>query len=67
VLEAWQGMWMSILFFLPIAIVLIIQATTDSSLMDMDSYLARIARFKTKGLLFARKRKLQNEDSSVNQ
>ncbi len=67
VLEAWQGMWMSIFFFLPIAIVLIIQATTDSSLMDMDSYLAKIARFKTKGIGFVRKRKLQNEDSSVNQ
>ncbi|TVQ11818.1 MAG: YjgP/YjgQ family permease [Bacteroidetes bacterium] len=67
VLEPWQGMWMSILFFLPIAILLIIQATTDSSLMDMDSYLAKIARFKAKGFLFGKKRKLQNEDSSVNQ
>ncbi len=67
VLDAWQGMWMSVMFFLPIAIVLITKATTDSSIMDMDSYLAKLSRLKTKGLPFGKKPKYKDENSSVNQ
>lgn len=50
VLEAWQGMWMANVILLPVAILLTLQATTDSALMDMDSYIANIARLKTRGL-----------------
>ncbi len=46
VLEPWEGMWMSSALLLPIAILLISKATTDSAVLDMDSYLARIGRFK---------------------
>lgn len=46
VLEAWQGMWISSVVLLPVAVLLIIQATTDSAVMDMDSYIARINKLK---------------------
>jgi hypothetical protein len=52
---------------LPIAILLIIQATTDSSLMDMDSYLARVARLKASGFSIFKKQNHKDEDITVNQ
>ncbi len=67
VLEAWQGMWMSSLLLLPIAILLTIQATTDSSLMDMDSYISRIARIRATGFSLLKKRNKKDEDTAVNQ
>jgi lipopolysaccharide export system permease protein len=67
VLEAWQGMWGASLILMPIAVVLTIQATTDSSLMDMDSYLARIARFRAKGIFFFKKQGHNSENTSDNQ
>jgi lipopolysaccharide export system permease protein len=67
VLEAWQGMWIASVVLLPIAVVLTIQATTDSSLMDMDSYLAKIGRLKAKGLFSFKKRTPNNEDTAANQ
>jgi lipopolysaccharide export system permease protein len=67
VLDAWQGMWVASLVLLPIAVMLTIQATTDSSLMDMDSYIARISRIRAKGLFFMKKKRTDNnENSSVN-
>lgn len=67
VLEAWQGMWLSSAFLLPIALVLIYQATTDSSLMDMDSIIGKLARLKTKKISLFKKHKRHNENSAVNQ
>ena len=62
VLEAWQGMWMSSAFLLPIAILLTYKSSTDSSVLDMDSYLAQIGklRFRFKGL-FGRKDNSEKE------
>lgn len=67
VMPAWQGMWLASIILLPVAIVLTIQATTDSSLMDMDSYLAKIGRFKAKSIFFFRNRNNRNEDTATNQ
>ncbi len=67
VLEAWQGMWLSSAVLLPIAILLTIQATTDSSLMDMDSYIGKIGRLKGKNIFRFKKLKNNNEDTSINQ
>jgi lipopolysaccharide export system permease protein len=44
VLEAWQGMWIASILLLPVGIVLTIKATTDSSLLDVESYLRRFER-----------------------
>ncbi len=46
VLEAWQGMWMSSVLLLPVGIVLIIQSTTDSAVLDIDSYFNRIRKLR---------------------
>lgn len=67
VIEAWQGMWIASIVLLPVAVMLTMQATTDSSLMDMDSYIARIGRIKAKGIILFKKRKTDNEDIAVNQ
>ncbi len=67
VLDAWQGMWISSVVLLPVAILLIIQATTDSSLMDMDSYLARLGRIKTSGFSLLKKQNRKHEDIATNQ
>jgi len=67
VMPAWQGMWLASIILLPVAVVLTIQATTDSSLMDMDSYLARIGRIKAKSIFLFRNRKKKNENTAVNQ
>ncbi len=45
VLEAWQGMWIAPFLLLPVGILLTIKATTDSSLLDIDSYVRRFERF----------------------
>ncbi len=67
VLDALAGMWLSSVVVLPIAVILMLQATTDSSLMDMDSYIARLARLKSKGFLKFSKPKPWNENSAANQ
>jgi len=36
--EAWQGMWLSSAFTLPLGVFLTYKATTDSVLFDMDTY-----------------------------
>jgi lipopolysaccharide export system permease protein len=46
VMEAWQGMWMASAFLLPIAVLLTVKASTDSAILDMDSYIARLAKMK---------------------
>ncbi len=38
VTDPWKGMWMSTMIFLPIGIFLAYKATTDSGIMDADSY-----------------------------
>ncbi len=40
VLEPWIGMWLPLYIFLPVGIFLTYKAATDSSLFDMDAYLA---------------------------
>jgi lipopolysaccharide export system permease protein len=56
VLEAHQGMWIASLTLLPVGILLTIKATTDSSLLDTDSYLHKFEKiFK-----FLKKTKKQN-------
>ncbi len=44
VLEAHQGMWIAPLALLPVGILLTIKATTDSSLLDIDSYVRRFEK-----------------------
>jgi lipopolysaccharide export system permease protein len=44
VLEAWQGMWIAPALLLPVGIILTIKATTDSSLLDVESYLRKLER-----------------------
>ena len=50
VLEAWQGMWMSSVVLLPIGIILFLKSTTDSAILDTDSYIARFLKIKAKVL-----------------
>ncbi|MCF6240208.1 MAG: LptF/LptG family permease [Bacteroidales bacterium] len=51
--EAWQGMWLSSAFTLPLGIFLTYKATTDSVLFDMDTYLEFIKRpFKVYDIKF---------------
>ena len=54
VLEAHIGMWIAPMVLLPIGILLTYKASTDSSVMDMDSYLRRFD--KVKKLFFKRNR-----------
>ncbi len=42
--EAWQGMWLSSAFTLPLGIFLTYKATTDSVLFDLDTYIDIIKR-----------------------
>ncbi len=44
VLEAHQGMWISSLVLLPVGVLLTIKATTDSSLLDTESYLKKFEK-----------------------
>ena len=44
VLEAHQGMWIAPLALLPVGILLTIKATTDSSLLDIDSYMHKFEK-----------------------
>jgi lipopolysaccharide export system permease protein len=44
VLEAWQGMWIAPALLLPVGIILTIKSTTDSSLLDVESYLRKLER-----------------------
>lgn len=41
VLEAHQGMWIASIMLLPLGILLTIKASTDSALLDIDSYLQK--------------------------
>lgn len=54
VLEAHIGMWIAPMVLLPIGVLLTYKASTDSSVMDMDSYLRRFD--KVKKLFFKRNR-----------
>jgi lipopolysaccharide export system permease protein len=67
VIDAWQGMWIASLILLPVAVLLTVQATTDSALMDMDSYIARIGRIKASRIFPSKKITKENENTSVNQ
>ncbi len=50
VLEAHQGMWIAPALLLPVGVLLIIKATTDSALLDTDSYLKKFdSLFKKRG------------------
>ncbi len=55
VLEAHQGMWISSVVLLPVGIFLTIKATTDSSLLDTDSYMLRVKKL----FVFIRKTKFK--------
>jgi lipopolysaccharide export system permease protein len=67
VLEAWQGMWMSSVLLLPVGVLLIIQSTTDSAVLDTDSYLNRIMKLKDKIPAFLKFPVTSDENSSTNQ
>jgi lipopolysaccharide export system permease protein len=67
VLEAWQGMWMSSVLLLPVGVLLIIQSTTDSAVLDTDSYLNRIMKLKDKIPAFLKFPGISDENSSTNQ
>jgi lipopolysaccharide export system permease protein len=64
VLEAWQGMWMASAFLLPIAVMLTIQASTDSAVLDMDSYIAKLGRLKFGLKYFKRARRIKEKNDS---
>ncbi len=59
VLEAHQGMWISSLVLLPIGILLTIKATTDSSLLDTESYQKKFE--KITGFLRSKKNDSQTQ------
>lgn len=64
VLEAWQGMWIANAFLLPIAVLLTLKASTDSAVLDMDSYLARLSKIKINNFrLFRKLRKPEKNES----
>ncbi len=44
VLEAHQGMWIASIMLLPVGLLLIVKATTDSSLFDIDSYVRKLEK-----------------------
>jgi lipopolysaccharide export system permease protein len=67
VLEAWQGMWMSSVLLLPVGVLLIIQSTTDSAVLDTDSYLNRIMKLKDKIPTFFKFPGISDENSPTNQ
>lgn len=49
VMEAHQGMWLASLLLLPVGIILTIKATTDSGLLDTESYIRKFDKiFKKK-------------------
>lgn len=50
VTDPWKGMWMSTMIFLPIGIFLAYKATTDSDLMDAESYKLFFRKIKKKFL-----------------
>ncbi len=56
VLEAHQGMWASSMILLPVGILLTVKATTDSSLLDTDSYLMQFKRI----ISFAKRNKTKS-------
>ncbi|MFW5892380.1 MAG: LptF/LptG family permease [Bacteroidota bacterium] len=66
VLPAWQGMWLSSAALLPIALVLIIQATTDSPVLDIDSYRRGFNKIADR-LMIIFKRWKKNENTAVGQ
>lgn len=55
VTDAWKGMWISTLVFLPIGIWLTYKAATDSPLMESESYKRLVSRVLT---LFSRKKNI---------
>ncbi len=64
VLEAWQGMWMANAILLPIAVLLTLKASTDSAVLDMDSYLARLSKIKINSAGFFRKMRIKGKNKS---
>lgn len=46
--DSWSGMWISTFILSPIAVYLIIKATNDSSLLDVEWYYARYQTLKSK-------------------
>lgn len=46
VIPAWQGMWIASAVLLPIGIFLIMKATSDSPLLDMDTYIKMFKRIR---------------------
>lgn len=46
--DSWSGMWISTFILAPIAVYLIIKATNDSSLLDVEWYYARYQALKSK-------------------
>ncbi len=49
VLSAFQGMWLSSFFFLPVGIFLTLKATTDSPLFDSDVWMRFFKKFTRRG------------------
>lgn len=58
VTDPWKGMWMSTMIFLPVGIFLAYKATTDSNIMDIDSYKHFIRTIRNK---FNKKQPSRNE------
>jgi len=72
--EAWQGMWLSSAFTLPLGVFLTYKATTDSVLFDIDTYIDIIKRpfkvyeIKYKDPVLALSKKFDNlENHNFNQ
>jgi len=63
VLDAWQGMWMASAFLSPIAVLLTVKASTDSAVLDMDSYIAKLAKMKF-GLKFLKRSQINSEKNA---
>jgi lipopolysaccharide export system permease protein len=60
VMEAWEGMWLSTVIFLPVGLFLTYKATTDSSLLNAESYMHLLKRT----LPFLFKDRNRDEDSA---
>jgi len=60
IMDAWKGMWISTIIFLPVGIWLTYKAATDSTLMDSDSY----KRLALRVISWFRKNKHEKEINS---
>ena len=43
--QPWQGMWLSAVVFLPLGIFLTYKATTDSAILNVDTYMEKLKKF----------------------